>query len=752
MPPRTPSAGASRQDGALPRLAEVAFACARTNDLAALIELAGDACKDLVGGSEWRFLSVHPESGALSLGAPDAGGPVVLPEPFGALEWLLAHEAPLWATAARVGDPSLEGQLWDAAPAALLGWPVASTDVLRGLLVVAFDLSAARNEAPPEAVAPRIVCDQLALALERHALAVESARKAESMVQLKERAQSGEAMFSELIAVVAHEIRTPLTSIKAYTETLIDAPATEFEQRRSFLTVIDEECDRLARLVSDALDLSRLEAGHRALKLCTLAPSAFVADLLSTLEPEAERHGVNLSADLDPALASIEGDPDLLKQLMLNLLGNALKFSPDGGSVVIRARALGADWRLDVEDAGVGIPEDQLNRVFERFYRVELKGGRRVPGTGLGLAIARHIVDLHDGSIRARNAPQRGSIFSVTLPMRQLAPESVRAVTRALGARADVKRLLDTAVAMVSSVMAAEIVSVLLVDPESGDLRVASACGLDDSVLARRLPYRGGISGAAMRAGQPLLVDNVETDRRINKKNHPQYFTKSLLCAPLTVAGAAIGVLNVNNKVSREEFDPHDRALLAMLTARLAAVLERAHAYPDANAVVAEACEALESLARTRRELLAPRRELGRHAFEMARRLGLDPVEGTRIALLAGAGVEEARAVVLADGAPDPAEAGLRAHIVVARGERFDGTGWPRGLVGAAIPMGARILAVLDAFETLTRGRAYRTALPTDAALAALTAQGGRAFDPLVVSALESALDDDTRGEKREAA
>jgi signal transduction histidine kinase len=127
----------------------------------------------------------------------------------------------------------------------VLGWPVASNDVLRGLLVIAL----AGEDVPDAAVlaVPRVACDQLALALERHALAEQVRRQQALMSQLEERAQSGEASFSELIAVVAHEIRTPLTSIKAYTESLIDAPASEFEARRSFLTVIDEECDRLAR-------------------------------------------------------------------------------------------------------------------------------------------------------------------------------------------------------------------------------------------------------------------------------------------------------------------------------------------------------------------------------------------------------------------------------------------------------------------------------------------------------------------------
>ncbi len=727
----------------LSRLAEVAFACARSNDLPALVHAAAETCREVVTGAESCFLAVDEESGALALGAPGGGGAVVLPAPGGVLEWMLVHEAPVRAQAGRAGDPTLETALWSQGdPAEVLAWPLHAGDRLRGILLVAL-----AGEAAPDSMGEsiaRIACDQLALALERHALTAAHSRQSQAMAQLEERAQAGEALFSELIAVVAHEIRTPLTSIKAYTESLIDAPDTAFEQRRSFLTVIDEECDRLARLVSDALDLSRLEAGHRALKLKSMTPEAFVSDLMSTVEPGAARHGVRLLTDLGPGLGAFEGDPDLLKQLALNLLGNALKFSPKGAPVTMRARALEGDWQLDVIDAGVGIPEDQLDRVFERFYRVELKGGRRVPGTGLGLAIARHIVELHGGRIWAESAPGGGSIFSVRLPVRQLAPDSVCMVARSLAGRDDVQRLLTAAVGMVGDVMAAEIVSVLLVDPEVRDLVVTASRGLDESVHARHVPYRGGVAGAAIRAGQALLVNDVETDRRIHKKSHPQYFTKSLLCAPIQVAGETIGVINVNNKASRAEFDEADRVLLDTLVERLAAMLQRAHAYPDAPGIVDEACESLRAVARTRRDLLAGRRELARCAFEIARRLGLDPAEGTRVALLAGAGPEQGHDAWVSDPI-DAAEVAARSAILVARGERMDGGGWPRGLAGRAIPMGARILGVLDGFEALTGGRAYRAAYPVEAALASLDASAGRAWDPQVLAALRATLEQDGR-------
>jgi len=157
-----PRPGASAATGTLARLAEVAWACARTNDLPALIELVGSACREAAGGREWRFLTVQADSGALTLGAPREGARAVLPEPGGALEWLLAHEVPLVAYTGTPGGPTLELPLWSEAPAAVVGWPVASGDLLRGLLVVSFPEGAA-PEGEGLATA-RVACDQLALA------------------------------------------------------------------------------------------------------------------------------------------------------------------------------------------------------------------------------------------------------------------------------------------------------------------------------------------------------------------------------------------------------------------------------------------------------------------------------------------------------------------------------------------------------------------------------------------------------------
>ena len=717
--------------------AAAAFALTTSSDVAAHIDVCARAAQEAVGGTAWRFDHLDAETGTLRAATSD--GPVILPAPGGALEGLLRHEAPL------VREDIAGEAFGSATRGAVLGLPVRAGHVLFGFLRIALPALPLGGVAAPGVANARVFADLCALALERHAREKESALQRERMTALEGKADAGETLFSELIAVVAHEIRTPLTSIKAYTEALIAAPSDEFERRKEFLHVIDEECDRLGRLVGDALDLSRLEAGLCMLKVKPVTPSSLLEDVALALEPDAAKHKVKLVLEAGAALDDVEADGDLVKQLLFNLVGNAIKFSPADTTVTLRAEPAGESvWRLSVTDQGGGIPEDQLERIFERFHRVELKSGRRVQGTGLGLAIARHIVDLHGGRLWVENAPGGGSIFSALLPRRQLAPAQVRSVAAALADRADVTDLLDAAMGMIAEVMAADIVSTLLVDPSAGDLCVAAARGLDEAARAQRMHYRGGVAGAVLSAGQPVLVEDIETDRRFGKKSHPQYSTKSLLCAPLAVGGVTVGVVNVTDKRARTEFDEADLELLTSLVGRIAAALSRAHAYPDSTTVLAEAMASVQSVARVKRDLWLGASELARYANHVAERMGVDAATAAAIAHLAAG----------KSAPPVSPEVGDAARLLLlSRAERLDGSGRPYGRRDEAIPMGARILGVIDEFECLTHGRPYRTALTIDEALAALRAAAGTKFDAAVIEAFAASLaDEGWTGDGREEA
>jgi HD-GYP domain-containing protein (c-di-GMP phosphodiesterase class II) len=227
-------------------------------------------------------------------------------------------------------------------------------------------------------------------------------------------------------------------------------------------------------------------------------------------------------------------------------------------------------------------------------------------------------------------------------------------------------------------------------------------------------------------------VNNIETDRRFLRLNHPQYSTKSLLSVPLKVESEVLGVLNVNNKASREAFDDNDLSVLVALVERVGSAVERAYAYPDSGDVVAEALEAVRSITRLQRDRLLGTRDLVRLARETARELGVSPTDidvigyvaaihdvgMTRVAedvtRRAGPLREDEREVL--EQHPEVSVEILRPleylgsvrELILSHHERWDGTGYPRGLQGDEIPLGARILAAVDAYESMCAGRPYR--------------------------------------------
>jgi two-component system sensor histidine kinase BaeS len=242
----------------------------------------------------------------------------------------------------------------------------------------------------------------------------ELGRLAVSFNQMAARLEQTEAMRRDLIGNVAHELRTPLTSIKGYMEGVIDgvlpAQAETFQQ-------VYREADRLQRLVHDLQELSRVEAGTFDLELKPTPVVRLADTVVVRLGRQFEEKGVALETDIPANVPPVRVDEDRIGQVLLNLLGNALQYTPPGGRVRLSARREGDRVRFSVEDTGVGIPAEHLPHVFERFYRVDKSRSRAAGGSGIGLTIARHLVEAQGGEIRATSeGPGRGSTFSVTLP------------------------------------------------------------------------------------------------------------------------------------------------------------------------------------------------------------------------------------------------------------------------------------------------------------------------------------------------
>jgi response regulator RpfG family c-di-GMP phosphodiesterase len=272
------------------------------------------------------------------------------------------------------------------------------------------------------------------------------------------------------------------------------------------------------------------------------------------------------------------------------------------------------------------------------------------------------------------------------------------------------------------------------------------------------------VAGSVAAWGRPLLVNNIETDRRFRRLNHPQYSTKSLLCVPLRVEGEVLGVLNVNNKRNGAPFDDDDLAVLSALVERIGSAVERAIQHPDAPRLVADALQAVRSITRLQREgLLGGRRQV-HLARALAREMQMAESEVDLIGYVASIhdiGMSEVREQVAHGEALDGLErAEVQRHpevgveimrpleyqnvvreVILAHHEWWDGSGYPRGLAREQIPVGARVLAVVDAWESMVRGRPFRAPRPHEQAIEELRRGAGTQFDPAVVEAFLRVLE-----------
>ncbi|MDY0040061.1 MAG: ATP-binding protein, partial [Desulforhabdus sp.] len=230
-------------------------------------------------------------------------------------------------------------------------------------------------------------------------------------------------MKTDFISHVSHELRTPLTAMREGTAILLEeigGPLTA--SQRKVLEVLSSNSDRLYRSICSILDLSKMEAGMMEYQLAPCDAAALIHRSVTSVELIARTKGVDLESNLPENLPVIYADEERIQQVLDNLLGNALKFTPEGGKIIIGARLTtenesGRLLEVSVSDSGEGIPAEDLQRVFQRFYQSPTKTGRSRQGTGLGLAIARHIVEDHRGRIRVKSEPGIGSTFSFTLPI-----------------------------------------------------------------------------------------------------------------------------------------------------------------------------------------------------------------------------------------------------------------------------------------------------------------------------------------------
>ncbi|MHB8078920.1 MAG: HD domain-containing phosphohydrolase [Candidatus Krumholzibacteriia bacterium] len=597
-------------------------------------------------------------------------------------------------------------------------------------------------------------------AIESAELYDQLARNNLELSRVSEQLKNLNELKSNFVANVSHELRTPLTSIRAYTETLVhNQLAMDDSVRNEFLTVIHQECEKLTAIMDDILDLSRIEDGTKRGRRqeCSLI-EVVRRQVELAAEPIAAK-GIGLQLDLPADDVRLSVDAAQMGQVIEHLLNNAVKFTPAGGTVRVALYDGLTAVKLMVEDTGIGIPDGQLELIFDRFYQVDGSSTREHGGQGVGLTICRDIVQWHEGRIWAEKRQPSGARLQVVLP------RAGEVVFRgrphgSLPAYTDPQDFGEKLVHWIGETMGVRNVS-LMIPEESGEhLLVEAAVGLSESVVQGCRLRRGeGVAGKVWASGRSLLVSDIVEDGRFGKRaSDPQYATASLLSVPLFDGLDCVGVVNVNNRLDGRAFTADDLALLEAMAPRIGHLLLRRGAWLEHTREFAALRDAMRTAVAVRRErhdaltdvcheiclaaarrLKLPQEELENLAFALKTYdLGLARLSEPLLRKAAPLTNHERELIrqhvhlgleILA-----PLEPSSKVRqIILHHHERFDGLGYPDGLEGEAIPIGSRLVALTDGLNAMLQGRAYRSPLTLDAAMTEIGALAGSQFCPRLV-------------------
>jgi signal transduction histidine kinase len=579
------------------------------------------------------------------------------------------------------------------------------------------------------------------------------------------------------ISHVSHELKTPLTSIKAYVESLdenINDP--EFTEGRDFLGVISNETDRLIRLVNKVLDISKIEFGQRTLRRRLFDMHGLVTEVDTSMQPYLRDKNLLLLVDFPDSLPLVDGDEDLVKQVLINLIGNAVKFSPPGSRIFLGAEEEAVSIKITIRDEGVGIPADDIKNIFKQFYQV---GNDSSEGVGLGLAIVKNIVEQHGGYVNVSSEINEGSTFAFTLPKEHHFNDLLGYIFDSMEARDEIQEMFQLAVKVVAELLSAKIVSMMLLDRDRKELFIKVAYGLDERIVENaRVKVGKSIAGRVAETGEPLLIEDIEdTALSSFRSNNPQYETKSLLSVPLIVGSTVIGVINANNKTSGKPFTEDDMVLMQSISERISKVIERMRTAEDFHSFLHEAISSLNSLLEIcEADEAGMRNRMVEWSVRIARKLGLPEKEIQVIQFVSSVhdvGMTTISDDILSKTLDLTADEVDEIHKHPQRGatimrplefveavsqtmlfhhEKMDGTGYPMGLKGNQIPIGARIIAVLDAWVAMVNERPFRRKLTVADSIDELVDNAGKQFDREVISAFMEVLVDEGQIEIEEYA
>lgn len=538
---------------------------------------------------------------------------------------------------------------------------------------------------------------------------------------------------SEFASVASHELKTPLTAIKASVDTLLaNVRCGDHEAMEEFLLVIREEADRLIDMTGKILEISALDYSNRVMERRPVRLRRVVDSCAQALEVHLQEKDMHLQVEVPLDLPPVFADPGMIRQVLINLIGNAIKFSTSGQSITVRARGREDAIEVLVVDEGLGIPLEEQPHIFERYYQGSRQGDNHSQSTGLGLAIVREIVEQHQGHVHVESVSGAGATFAFDLPIARDG-FGLEGTPLELKQSGEVEEFLRLAVDWIGHVGRAEDCLLFLGTPEELQLYWATE-------ECENLLQAAKVATQSLQRGGALIA--VEPDA-------------SLIAVPLYFKDRSVGsfVARRRTPVFRQE----DQLLVESIVDRIGRVIGEAAAQRDPGRLLRRAMRAVRDLLQSGQRRVPTKVDPALLAWELADRAGAD-MELARDVRLATNFHDVAMAQIgldieKQDRPLSPAERQkLHEHprqaarllediqameavgtIVLHHHEWFNGDGYPDGLCGDAIPLGARIVAIIDAYCSMTAPRKYKPVhVPLEAARE-LVRCSGRQFDPRLV-------------------